>query len=590
MTRPEGRSSGLAGAIASRAPWLSPALVVLIGLAPTAWALRAQTFAVFGRDQGIFQYVAWALRTGDHAYRDIHEINGPLPHAWHMVMQALGGEDEHVFRSIDTVMLVTAYAFAASTLPRWVGLELGEGKARLRALLWWSAAGVTVLGAQYVRYDFWHTAQREALYAVLVLASLALQAIGQTTRQRRRALASFAGAAALTSLAWFGKPPCAIFSLLQLIVLLLDRRSLAVPLRAALAVIAASALFVSASMVAFVMAYGDVRAGVTLLSKVPRLHHTIWNETLLGAYRAYGNAPRLDWAMASFAGLVVALRAFKLPRRALLAVVLPLGGALVFSGQGKAFPYHMHMLTLGTGVAQLVILGGLAKYVHCTPLPPASVAAQPGGPRVRWAPALAVVAALAATALGVKSAEDSLRSPGVRGGWAEAGATAEQRASKAYLERFPWGDFFASDLRDAAGYLAAHTRPDERVQTYGFDPYLLFLARRRSASPVIYGFELNVDAALEGGPGARPSPELRQWLLAYRDEAEALVSRSVEASPPAAFVLFDRAPFTHPADGERDFEAHCPRLFAWMRERYTPAARFGTVRIWLRSDVAARGE
>jgi hypothetical protein len=202
--------------------------------------------------------------------------------------------------------------------------------------------------------------------------------------------------------------------------------------------------------------------------------------------------------------------------------------------------------------------------------------------------ALAVAAALAALGLGAKSGEDAWKSPGLRNHWAAVGATAEQRTERGYLDHFPWGDYSATDLRDAAAYLSSHTRADERVQTYGFDPYLLFLAKRKSASPVIYVFELNVDAALEGGPGARPSPELKAWLRAYRDDAEQLVLRSVEASPPAAFTLHDHAPFSHPENAEQDFAKHCPTLYAWMTERYVHTASFGGVRVWLRKDVAVR--
>ncbi len=563
--------------IRTSAGWLLPALVALVGIGPSLWALRAQTFGIFGRDQGIFQYVAWAIRNGERTYRDIHEINGPLPHAWHLVMQLLGGEDEHVFRSIDTVMLALAYTLAGATLPRWLGLELGTGKSRLRGVVLWALAALTVLAAQYTRYDWWHTAQREAFYSILVLTSLSLQSIGHSTRDRRLALAAFLLAGITTSLTWFGKPPCAIFSVLQVAVLFLDRKSIELPLKQALGSAVAGGLAVAMSMFAFVLAYEDLGRGIELLSKVPRLHHTIWNETLLGSYRAYNNAPRLDWAMASFAGFIAAFFLLKLPRRALLAAVLPTGGFLVFALQGKAFPYHLHMLTAGTAVAQLVILGAAAKTLQG-----AHVA------RARLHAALAIAAVVAALGLGLKSAEDASKSPAVRGEWAKYGATAEKRASRAYFERFPWGDYFANDLRDAAAYLAVHTRPDERVQTYGFDPYLLFLARRKSASPVMYNFELNVDAALEGGPGARPSGELKSWLRAYRDDAERLVLRSVEASPPAAFTLHDRAPFTHPENAEEDFAKHCPALFEWMSSRYTFAASFGTVRIWLRHDVVAR--
>ena len=557
--------------IAARAGWLLPALIAVVGFVPAAWALYAQSFAVLGRDQGIFQYVAWALRHGERAYRDIHEINGPLPHAWHLVMQLLGGEDEHVFRTIDTVYLTAAYAFAATTIPRWVDLDLGGPAARRRGLVAWLLAGVAVLGPQYARYDWWHTSQREALYAILILTSLSLQSIGHTTRVRRRALVAFALAGVTTTLPWFGKPPCAVFALLQAFVLMLDRRDLAVSLRAAVASAMAGGIAVLAAMLSFIAVYGDLGRGVALLSKVPRLHHTIWNETLLGAYRAYNNAPRLDWAAATLAIFLVVYWFVRLPPRALLAAVLPVGGFIVFAGQGKAFPYHLHMLTLGTAVGQLVIVASLAKATASARIP---------------APVPIVLAALA-LGLGAKAAEDALLSPGVRGRWPAIAATPEMRGRRTYFDRFPWGDFAQNDLRDAAAWLAFHTRPDDRVQIYGFDPYLLFLARRKSASPVIYDFELNVDAALEGGPGARPTDELRAWLLAYRDEAEALVLEHVVASPPAAFALIDNAPFTHPEDAEADFAAHCPKLDAFMRERYDAAAAFGTVHIWLRRDLTS---
>jgi hypothetical protein len=498
-----------------------------------------------------------------------------------MVMQLLGGEDEHVFRTIDTILLVCVYTFAAASMPLWVGLgEKCERPRRMRVAALWGLAGLAVFGSQYARYDWWHTAQREGLYSLLVLSSLGLQAVAHSTKSKRRALVLFALAGVTTTLPWFGKPPCAVFALLQAIVLVFDRKNVAVSLRAALGAAAAGGLVVAAAMIAFVATYGDIGRGITMLSKVPKLHHTIWNESLRGVYHAYDNAPRLDWAMATFFLIACALYLFKLPRRALLATVLPIGGAIVFVSQGKAFPYHLHMLTLGTAVGQLLILAGAAKRLEEEP----ASSTEP----TLTARLLAVASVAAALLLGAKTVQDAWWSPGLRGTWAEIGSSAEWRSSRAYVERFPWGDFAANDLRDAAAYLDFHTLPEERVQTYGFDPYLLFLARRKSASPIIYNFELNVDAALRGGPGARPSPELKTWLIDYRNEAEQLVLDTVEASPPAAFALIDRAPFTHPEDAERDFTEHCPQLSRWMTSRYDRAASFGTVRIWLRRDVVTR--
>src|SRR5262245_4310155 len=131
--------------VAASLGWAAP-LLTAVGIVSVALALWVLTFATFGRDQGIFQYVAWALRHGERVYRDIHEINGPLPHAWHAAMQLVGGEDEHTFRTIDTLMLVSGWAIGTATIPKWVGLELRRG-----ATLAWALAGVAVLGAQYVR-------------------------------------------------------------------------------------------------------------------------------------------------------------------------------------------------------------------------------------------------------------------------------------------------------------------------------------------------------------------------------------------------------------------------------------------------------
>ena len=383
-----------------RAGWVYPALVALIAFGPAVWALYSQSFAILGRDPGIFQYVAWALRHGDRIYKDLHEINGPLPHAYYALMQLLGGEDEHCFRVIDTWLLVIVYVAGSLTLPRWIG---AEPKTK-----WvWAAAGLAVLGAQYARYEWWHTAQRDALYAILVYGSLALQSIGHTTKDGKVALRAFLFAGMLTALPWFGKPPCAVFTLLQVVVVWLDRGALSISQRRAAAAAGAGFLVVCLGMLAFVLAFEDLPRGIAFLLKVPELHHTIWNETLVGTYRAYHNGPTLNWAAVSFVAFIVAYRFLRLPRTALLAGVLPLGGFLVFIGQGKAFPYHMHMLTLGSGVAQMVVVGAVARHVQ----------SNVGMRAIKyWAPAGAVLALL----LGVKSAEDAWLSPGVMGRWAGA--------------------------------------------------------------------------------------------------------------------------------------------------------------------------
>src|SRR5262249_1140045 len=142
--------------------------------------------------------------------------------------------------------------------------------------------------------------------------------------------------------------------------LIFDRESLAIRLRYALLAALGGAVLAGGMMLGFVVAFEDPEACITMLTKVPRLHHTIFNGTLSDCYHRFGNGPRLDWVFVTIIALGVAFPVLRLPRRALLAFVLPIGGLAVFFAQGKGFPYHMHMATLGMAVAHLVILAGFA--------------------------------------------------------------------------------------------------------------------------------------------------------------------------------------------------------------------------------------
>ena len=539
--------------VEGRARWMAPLLTAAIALSFTVISMWALTYATLGRDQGIFQYVAWALRHGEKAYRDFHDINGPLPHAWHSLLQLFGGADEHVFRSIDTWVLVVAYLVLSSGIPRWVGLEVGRP-----AKIAWALAGLAVLGAQYVRFGWWHTSQRENLYSWLVFASLGCQVIAHGEKRRRYwILTGF-----FTAFTWFGKPPCVIFAALQLVVLWVDRWDLGLNWKKALGWSLVGCAISSAMMLAFLLVFADFGAMIEMLFAVPRLHHTIWNQSLVDCYRLYDNGPRLDWMFVSIGAFLVSYWVFKLPKRALLAMVLPIGGFVVFLAQGKAFPYHLHMAMLGTGILQLVVI--------------AAAAAATG--KRRWGALLSIGLALG---IGLKSMDDARNSEYMKSNWTTVGATAERRQSRQYFDSFPWGDFFPGDLRDAAAYLKRETKPDDRVQVYGMDPYLLFLAERRSGTPILYSFELDVDPALAGGSGAHPTDEDKRWLLTYRDRAEQTMLTQLKARPPAAFVFIDESPFAHAENGELSFAQHCPEVYSWVEDTYAPPVIFGKVRVRL---------
>jgi hypothetical protein len=121
------------------------------------------------------------------------------------------------------------------------------------------------------------------------------------------------------------------------------------------------------------------------------------------------------------------------------------------------------------------------------------------------------------------------------------------------------------------------------------DPYLLFLAGRLSATPYIYAYDLDADAALAGGTGARPDAAQAARVRAIQEAHQADLLSRLRARPPAAFVFFDDAPLLSEASAWEDFADHCPEAAAWVDARYREVARFGHDHVWLRLDRTGEG-
>jgi hypothetical protein len=263
----------------------------------------------------------------------------------------------------------------------------------------------------------------------------------------------------------------------------------------------------------------------------------------------------------------------EMPRRALVVAVLPLCALVSVAVQGKGFPYHFHPLTAGVHLQWLLFAAWLAERARVAR-------------RDRSLARLLPLAAGAAISLRVAtSLEDS---PHMRAVWLLWGGS--NRATREYFAHFPEVDFFPYELRQTAEYLRLRTARNDRVQTYGMDPYVLFLAQRASATPYIYAYDLNADAALGGGTGGRPDTEQSRRIRALRDAHEADLLDRLATSPPAAFVFLDDAPLLTRADAWTDFEEHCAATAEWVRGRYRETARFGHNHVWLRRDLEALAE
>lgn len=536
-------------------------------------ATRRASLTTLGRDQGIFQYVAWAVRRGAVDYRDIRDVNGPLTHLVHLAFLALGGADEHRFRVLDLAVTGATFAFVGACVA-------GLGARRCPDLVdraAWALAGWVILSGQYLLYGYWDLAQRESFFDWFMLPSVALQLVAQARwrgadgpSRQTRLLAVTGG---LSFVPWFGKPTYALFTAAQLAALVLDDQ-LVVSRRRALGAFALGGAVGASTQLAFLFACGDAVAYLRVqLTDVPAMYRFIWPRAAADIFSNPWCATQAIFALAGAFALVVLVALGEMPRRAVAVAIVPvcaLGSVVV---QAKGFPYHFHPVTAGVHLQWLVFVAWLAERTRVATRKRALLRLWP------------IVAALVVALRVATSMEDS---PHIRAVWLLWGApTAEQRETSEYFDHFPEPDFFPYEMRQAAQFVRESTREDETVQTYGMDPYVLFLAGRQSATPYIYAYDLNADAALGGGTGGHPDEAQAARIRAIRDEHETDMLRRLTVRPPAAFVFLDSAPLLSQSDAWGDFEAHCARSAVWTRQHYAHAARFGHLHVWLRRDKLA---
>jgi len=542
-------------------------LPLIVALPPLFWILdgtRRASLTTLGRDQGIFQYIAWAIQNGAVDYRDVRDVNGPLTHLVHMAFLAFGGADEHRFRVLDLAVTGVTFAFVGACLP---GL-IRKAKVPLVERAAWALASWVVLSGQHLMYLYWDLAQRETFFDWFVLTSLGIQLVA------RRRGAAFAVAGALSVLPWFGKPTFALFTFAQVLTLLVDD-GLGITRRRALAWFAAGGASGATAMLGFLVARGDVAAFLRIyLVDVPQMYRFMMPRTpaeILSLEWGGGTSAMAVATSLAVIGLVVDRQ---MPRRVLAIALFPVLGIVSVLAQGKGFPYHFHPVTVGLHLSWLLIVVWLWERFR--------FAERGRFPRVL---PYAVGAALA-----VKIAVAMGSSPHITDIWILGKADdAAAREGHDYLVYFRGTDWFPWELRQTAAYLREHTKPTDRVQIYGMDPYVLFLARRMSATPYIYAYDLDADAALDGSwmpAGLHPDMAEAARIHALRDAHEADFRTRLEKEPPAAFVFFDRSPLISYGNSWQDFELHCPETAAWVHEHYRETAAFADDHVWMRNDLA----
>ncbi len=547
---------------------------LIVALGPLLWlvlAVRRASYLGLGRDQGIFQGTAWSIAHGDKLYRDLREINGPVVHEIHLLAALFGGFDAHVLRSFDLAVSALVFAFVAASLPASLGTR-PQPRPHLERLLW-AAAGCAALLAQYVSYySFWDLTQRESFYDWFMLAALGCDLRARSSVSPRRAGAFMLAAGALSVTPWFGKPTCALYTLMQLFLIAISERGLALPRRGQLLAFGGGMALGALAQLVFLGIFASIPDFLrSYLLENPRYYVYIWphgvSHILSESHAAMFPLP-IALALA-----VLALIAVGNMKRRLLGVALfPLLGIALDLLQDKAFPYHLHPVTAGAALLAVVLV--------CHTGTSADASAEPERRGLSlWSIGLACL-------LAYQGSRALLDSQSLGAEWApKEGATAKLRKSQHYLRHFDRGDFPSSALQQAADFLQRYTRPQERIQTYGMDPYLLALAQRHSATPYIYDIDLNPEAVLEGIAKVSGSRSARDFAKAFTAAHARDMAERLKRSPPAAFVFFDNAPFTFPRSGMRDFCTHVPDAVGLLAQRYMPAERFGLLQIFMRRDL-----
>lgn len=545
-----------------RLPLFAAIFVILPGLYFIVRATWAASYSPFGRDQGIFQYFAWAVRQGDVLYRDIRDVNGPLTTLVHIIFQLLGGEDEHRFRILDLLVTGSIFGLFGAVLPGF-----GHDKPTKLARGAWAIAAWTLGSASYLSHLYWDITQRETFACWFLFGSTIAQLMGakpSTTSRSAFLWTMLAGALAVTT--WFGKPTFVFFFPGQVLALLWDDEA-SLPRRKRLFGFVQGMMLGTFFHLLFIAVYGDIRSFIQIaIFDAPVLYRYIWARTIAEIFAESFSRWEASLSLLGCATLVGLLVKAQIPRRALVIALLPLGALANLIAQRKGFMYHFQPLELTSRFVWLTLLVWLSErfsFGSVRNAIPAVVLSVGMGLGAAWQ---------------ARSSPHTATFPAI---WQHVHSSSERETAE-YFALWPEPHFYPWEMRQAAKYVQAHTRPDERIVVYGLDPYFWFLARRLSSTPYVYAYDLNVGAALAGGSGARPDLEAKRKITEMQKAHSTDLAEKIKNRPPGAFVFIEHAPMTsYWDDGPRDFATWCPDASEWMEERYRETIRFGVVRVYL---------
>jgi len=519
-------------------------------LALAALYLPVSLLWPMGRDQGIFAWAGDVICRGGVPYRDAWEQKGPAAHYTYAAAQRLFGHHQWAVRVFDYVFVAAGAAGAWLLAARWRRDERNPANPA-------SIAGVTAAVLFWLWYGgigYWSTAQPDGWIAVLQV--LAVAAVATLPR------AGPAAAGFLVGICCLYKPHYGIF-LPALLPPLWCKPTVSTALRLRKTVTMAAAFCLPLALTAawfwhrgalrdlfqclFVFNW-EAHLAAEPLSAGQAIHRL--GEFFFSVVPDYWDprvAPAFPLVVLGFCSIWRNARPWFWTALAWLALDL---AAVV--AQGKYFGYHWKPL-----YGPLAVAAGVgAERARLWLL-------QTARPKFLPAPATRAAACLAILLLGL---------PLWRPMQARLTTCAQDLLVKhswdAYYRRFGGynsGHFSLRGEWEVADYLKAHTRPDDRVLVWGFDPSINFFADRQT--PTRFGFNL----PLTRDP---PHPYQTAWRREFLDD--------LKRTPPAYVAVVDMDTNELMNKTSRQLLAEFPDFDRLLRENYAPETTIERYELWRR--------
>ncbi len=510
--------------------------IVQIGCALViAFSLAELLTYGYGRDQGIYAMVARAILAGKMPYRDAWDFKPPGVFVVFALTRALFGSSQFAIRLVEAAGLVGMSA-AMVKLARiyWDARRAG-----------WMAAAIAVL--VHAQLDFWHTAQPESFGGMVTI--FALLAVGTSLREpsprSRQHLRRWLFAGALFGFAGLLKPPLAGGGAVVAAALALRCRargaSYGDAARPAIAITIGGAIPFVLTAIWFGAkgALGDLWQ--VLFVFTPHYTALSWvGETVPGMlYWGF-----TEWLVTYSSLPTVGVLLYLAGRRrdedqqpAIVVFAIIVVHIVGIAMQGKFFPYHYGATWPLT--AMLAGLGFERVYAFAT--------ARAG--LVGAAAFVVMVGMVALFRTATKDVPGSFRERCLQRAHLFLARPRDQAAIDTLASV---ADVNAGANRAVAGWLDAHTRRDQKVFVWGFEPVIYDLADRDPATRFIYDV-----------------PQRVAWA---KEATRATLMNDLARTPAAAIVVEHRDVFPM-VTGETIDSADTLQEFGALRgllaERYT---------------------